>query len=96
MPIQRNSLTYAGNSASSNNGPITKILAMRFSKAAPGRKKPGTVQSQSADLPRYRCKICRPTFNALTKKMPLARLRHKKWATQAGVMINGVSTATAR
>lgn len=50
---------------------------------------------QSADLPRYRCKTCRRTFNALTKT-PLARLRHKeKWATQAGAMIDGVSTANA-
>ena len=50
---------------------------------------------QSADLPRYRCKTCRRTFNALTKT-PLAGLRHKeKWATQAGAMIEGVSTAKA-
>lgn len=50
---------------------------------------------QSADLPRYRCKTCRRTFNALTKT-PLAHLRHKgKWATQTGAMIDGVSTAKA-
>jgi len=50
---------------------------------------------QSADLPRYRCKTCRRTFNALTKT-PLAGLRHKeKWATQAGAMIDGVSMAKA-
>lgn len=46
-------------------------------------------------IPRYRCKDCRRTFNALTKT-PLAHLRKKeKWATQAGAMIDGVSTAKA-
>jgi hypothetical protein len=46
-------------------------------------------------LPRYRCKACRRTFNALTKT-PLAGLRKKeKWAAQAQAMIDGVSTAKA-
>jgi transposase-like protein len=46
-------------------------------------------------LPRYRCKTCRRTFNALTKT-PLAHLRKKdKWAAQANAMIDGVSTANA-
>jgi transposase-like protein len=46
-------------------------------------------------LPRYRCKACRRTFNALTKT-PLAHLRMKdKWAAQAAAMIEGVSTAKA-
>jgi transposase-like protein len=50
---------------------------------------------QASALPRYRCKACRRTFNALTKT-PLAHLRLKdKWATQAKAMIDGVSTAKA-
>jgi transposase-like protein len=50
---------------------------------------------QASDLPRYRCKACARTFNALTKT-PLANLRMKdKWAAQAEAMIDGVSTAKA-
>jgi transposase-like protein len=50
---------------------------------------------QASDLPRYRCKACRRTFNALTKT-PLANLRMKdKWATQTEALIEGVSTAKA-
>jgi len=46
-------------------------------------------------LPRYRCKACRRTFNALTKT-PLAHLRMKeKWTAQTEAMIEGVSTAKA-
>jgi len=56
----------------------------------------------ASDLPRYRCKACRRTFNALTKT-PLANLRMKeKWASehasegaQTEAMIDGVSTAKA-
>jgi transposase-like protein len=49
----------------------------------------------ASELPRYRCKACRRTFNALTKT-PLAKLRMKdKWATQAEALIDGVSTAKA-
>lgn len=48
---------------------------------------------QASALPRYRCKACRRTFNALTKT-PLANLRMKeKWAEQSAAMIDGVSTA---
>jgi len=44
-------------------------------------------------LPRYRCKACRRTFNALTKT-PLARLRMKgKWVVQVEAMIDGVRIA---
>lgn len=50
---------------------------------------------KASDLPRYRCKGCRRTFNALTKT-PLAHLRKKdKWVAQAGAMIDGVSTSKA-
>ena len=50
---------------------------------------------RASDLPRYRCKACLRTFNALTKT-PLANLRMKdKWAAQAEAMIDGVSTAKA-
>jgi transposase-like protein len=50
---------------------------------------------QASDLPRYRCKACRRTFNALTKT-PLANLRMKdKWAAQTEAMIEGVSIAKA-
>ena len=50
---------------------------------------------QASDLPRYRCKACSRTFNALTKT-PLANLRLKeKWAEQTKAMIDGVSTAKA-
>jgi transposase-like protein len=50
---------------------------------------------QASALPRYRCKGCRRTFNALTKT-PLAHLRMKaKWATQASAIIDGVTTAQA-
>ena len=49
----------------------------------------------SSDLPRYRCKACARTFNALTKT-PLARLRmREKWITQADALIDGVSIAKA-
>jgi len=49
----------------------------------------------ASGLPRYRCKACARTFNALTKT-PLAKLRMKeKWATQAEAMIAGVSLAKA-
>jgi transposase-like protein len=50
---------------------------------------------QASDLPRYRCKACLRTFNALTKT-PLAKLRMKdKWAAQSEAMIDGVSLAQA-
>lgn len=50
---------------------------------------------QASGLPRYRCKACSRTFNALTKT-PLANLRLKeKWAEQTKAMIDGVSTAKA-
>jgi transposase-like protein len=50
---------------------------------------------KASALPRYRCKTCRRTFNALTKT-PLAHLRNKdKWAAQANAMIDGVSGAKA-
>jgi transposase-like protein len=50
---------------------------------------------QASGLPRYRCKACLRTFNALTKT-PLAKLRLKdRWATQASALIDGVSTAKA-
>ena len=50
---------------------------------------------RASDLPRYRCKACLRTFNALTKT-PLAKLRMKDtWATQTAAMIDGVSTAKA-
>jgi transposase-like protein len=49
----------------------------------------------ASGLPRYRCKACRRTFNALTKT-PLAKLRLKdKWAAQTEALIEGVSTAKA-
>jgi transposase-like protein len=50
---------------------------------------------QASDLPRYRCKACLRTFNALTKT-PLAKLRMKdKWTAQTEAMIDGVSLAQA-
>jgi transposase-like protein len=50
---------------------------------------------QASDLPRYRCKACLRTFNALTKT-PLANLRMKnKWAAQTEAMIDGVTLAQA-
>lgn len=49
----------------------------------------------SSGLPRYRCKACAHTFNALTKT-PLARLRmREKWSRQADALIDGVSVAKA-
>lgn len=49
----------------------------------------------SSGLPRYRCKACARTFNALTKT-PLARLRmREKWTTQADALTDGVSVAKA-
>jgi transposase-like protein len=53
-----------------------------------------TVRWGSASaLPRYRCKSCGRTFNALTKT-PLARLRNKnKWQEHSRAMIDGVSIA---
>jgi transposase-like protein len=50
---------------------------------------------KASALPRYRCKGCRRTFNALTKT-PLAGLRMKdKWPAQAEALIDGVSIARA-
>jgi transposase-like protein len=50
---------------------------------------------RASEMPRYRCKACKRSFNALTKT-PLARLRKKdKWATQTAAMIDGLSTAKA-
>ena len=50
---------------------------------------------QASDLPRYRCKACLRTVNALTKT-PLAKLCMKdKWTAQAEAMIDGVSLARA-
>jgi transposase-like protein len=50
---------------------------------------------KASALPRYRCKGCERTFNALTKT-PLAGLRMKdKWPAQAEAMIDGVSIAKA-
>lgn len=50
---------------------------------------------QASELPRYRCKACLRTFNALTKT-PLAKLRMKdKWAVQTSAMIDGISLAQA-
>lgn len=50
---------------------------------------------QADGMPRYRCKACRRTFNALTKT-PLAHLRMKdKWGTQAEALIDSVTTAEA-
>ena len=50
---------------------------------------------RASALPRYRCKACSRTFNALTKT-PLAHLRMKdKWTAQTEAMIEGVSTAKA-
>lgn len=50
---------------------------------------------RSDAMPRYRCKSCRRTFNALTNT-PLARLRMKdKWRAQAEALIDGVTTAKA-
>jgi transposase-like protein len=49
----------------------------------------------ASGMPRYRCKACVRTFNALTKT-PLAKLRMKeKWTVQAEAMIEGVSLAKA-
>lgn len=49
----------------------------------------------ASQLPRYRCKACSRTFNALTKT-PLANLRLKeKWAEQTCAMIDGVTAAKA-
>jgi transposase-like protein len=50
---------------------------------------------KASALPRYRCKGCQRTFNALTKT-PLAGLRMKdKWPAQAEALIDGVSIAKA-
>jgi transposase-like protein len=50
---------------------------------------------KASALPRYRCKGCQRTCNALTKT-PLAGLRMKdKWPAQAEAMIDGVSLAKA-
>ena len=46
-------------------------------------------------LPRYRCKDCRRSFNALTGT-PLARLRKKeRWAAQAQALMTGESVVEA-
>ena len=48
---------------------------------------------RSDGLPRYRCKSCRKTFNALTNT-PMAGLHKKEeWLEHAGAMIDGASVA---
>ena len=50
---------------------------------------------RASALPRYRCKACQRTFNALTKT-PLAHLRMKdKWGTHATAIIDGTTVAKA-
>ena len=50
---------------------------------------------RASDLPRYRCKGCLRTFNALSKT-PLAKLRMKaKWAMQTEALIDGLTLAQA-
>jgi transposase-like protein len=50
---------------------------------------------RSDGLPRYRCKDCRKTFNALTKT-PMAGLHKKEqWLEHAEAMIQGTSVAKA-
>jgi len=50
---------------------------------------------QAKALPRYRCKGCGRTFNALTKT-PMARLRKKeRWLENANAMVEGTSIAKA-
>jgi transposase-like protein len=50
---------------------------------------------QASALPRYRCKACRRSFNALTKT-PLSHLRMKdKWAALAEAMSGGMTIAKA-
>ncbi|MFL5280741.1 MAG: IS1595 family transposase [Rhodopila sp.] len=49
----------------------------------------------ASDLPRYRCRDCRRTFNGLTAT-PLAHLRKKdRWEAQAEALITGESVAKA-
>ena len=50
---------------------------------------------QASAMPRYRCKACSRTFNALTKT-PLAGLRLKeRWTQQTQAMIDGTTVAKA-
>jgi transposase-like protein len=50
---------------------------------------------RASDLPRYRCRDCRRTFNGLTGT-PLAHLRKKdRWEAQAEALISGESVAKA-
>jgi len=50
---------------------------------------------RASALPRYRCKACQRTFNALTKT-PLAHLRMKdKWGTYATAIVDGITVAKA-
>ena len=52
-------------------------------------------RGQASAFPRYRCKACSRTFDALAKT-PLANLRMKnKWAAQTEAPIEGVGTAKA-
>lgn len=54
-----------------------------------------TLWGKASGVPRYRCKSCGRTFNALTKT-PLAHLRKKdKWLEQAGALIDGASVSKA-
>src|ERR1700677_5001889 len=53
------------------------------------------IGGKASALPRYRCKDCQRTFNALTKT-PLAGLRMKdKWPAQGEAMVDSVSIAKA-
>src|SRR3954462_13123071 len=54
-----------------------------------------TLWGKASGVPRYRCKSCGPTFNALTKT-PVAPLRKKdKWLEQASALIDGASVSKA-
>ncbi|HVC60935.1 MAG TPA: hypothetical protein VND19_11310 [Acetobacteraceae bacterium] len=98
-------IVQSASKASSRSQPASRIDAAGV--AEPGQRRVDSVGcphcqnrdvvpwGQASAMPRYRCKACRRTFNALTNA-PLANLLMKdKRVAQTQAMIDGVTTAKA-
>ena len=80
------------------NRPLDEVLAVIAGRplSCPTCHHPRGVHWGSAHgLPRYRCRACHRTFNALTGT-PLARLRHREcWAAYAQALLDGATVREA-
>jgi transposase-like protein len=84
-------------SSSSDVASVTEAARQRVERAGCPHCASHSLQhwGHVSGLPRYRCKDCRRSFNALTGT-PLARLRKKdRWAAQVEALTTGESVAKA-